>query len=250
MSEVTVATLNLFNRMGQWELRAPLVIDQLAELMPDVIGFQEIDLMLDQGMWIVREINSRLPEGMSYRMKHAASPGLLASIHGIGVLAKIEVVEHEVLDLMTFERTAQRLVLRAGEREFAFVNTHLHHPPEAEQERVRQAEYLLGWLDRDRRRLPTVIAGDFNAYVQEKTVAMMKSRYRSAYEAVHGSEPEKTWPTPVNTFDNSPHGTLDYIYVSSEFRILDAGLAFDQPVVGNPELYPSDHLGLFARLSL
>ncbi len=250
MSQLTVATLNLFNRMGQWELRAPLVIDQLAELMPDVIGFQEIDLMLDQGMWIVREINKRLPEGSGYRMKHAASPGLLASIHGIGVLVKIEPVEHEVLDLMTFERTAQRLGLRAGEREFAFVNTHLHHPPEAERERVQQAEYLLGWLDRDARQLPTVIAGDFNAYVHEKTVAVMKSRFRSAYEAVHGSEPEKTWPTPVNTFDKSPHGTLDYIYVSSEFRILDAGLAFDKPAAGNPELYPSDHLGLFARLEL
>jgi len=60
-------------------------------------------------------------------------------------------------------------------------------------------------------------------------VTLMKARFRSAYEALHGREPEKTWTTPVNTYDPAPHGTLDYIFVSPEFRIADAGLAFDKP---------------------
>ena len=72
MAEITVATLNLFNRMGDWERRAPLVIDQLEELLPDVIAFQEVDLMLDQGMWIARQINQRLKDKPHYRIKHAA----------------------------------------------------------------------------------------------------------------------------------------------------------------------------------
>ncbi len=84
----------------------------------------------------------------------------------------------------------------------------------------------------------------------EPTVALMKGRFRSAHEAVHGCEPEKTWPTPVNAYDPSPHGTLDYIYVSEEFRIEDAGLTFDTPSPEDADLYPSDHLGVFARLSL
>ena len=96
--------------------------------------------------------------------------------------------------------------------------------------------------------LPLVVLGDFNAYEGEKTVAIMKARFRSAHEVVHGREPEKTWPTPVNTHDNSPPGTLDYIYVSPEFRVLDAGLAFHTPSPDNPDLFPSDHLGLFAKL--
>ncbi|MBI1886418.1 MAG: endonuclease/exonuclease/phosphatase family protein [Chloroflexi bacterium] len=250
MPEITVATLNLFNRMGEWERRAPLVIDQLEALAADVVGFQEVDLMLDQGMWIARQINLRLPARPHYRIKHGASPGKRVSYHGIATLAKLEFLEHEVLDLMTFERIAQRSVIRAGEERFVFVNTHLHHPPEAEEERCRQAEYMLDWLDRDGRGLPTVIAGDFNSYPGERTVALMKSRYRSAHEAVHGREPEKTWPTPVNTFDPAPPGALDYIYVSDGFRIIDAGLAFDRPLEGDSNLYPSDHLGLYARLEL
>jgi endonuclease/exonuclease/phosphatase family metal-dependent hydrolase len=250
MSRIKVATLNLLGRMGEWERRAPLVIEQLHALSPDVIGLQEVDLMLDQGMWISREVNKTLGEESHYRAKHAASPGVLASIHGIGTLARIECTEHEVLDLMSFERVAQRLVYRAGDTPFVFVNTHLHHPPEAAAERVREAQYLLEWLDRREPRLPTVIAGDFNSYVHEEVVKLMKSRLRSAYEAVHGREPEKTWTTPVNKWDNSPHGTLDYIYVSPEFRIAEAGLAFDTPSADDPDLYPSDHLGVYAVLDL
>lgn len=249
MPRVKVATLNLFNRMGEWEQRMPLVIDQLEALAPDVIGFQEIDLMIDQGMEISRAINRRLSDSPHYRLKHATSPGTRASIFGIGTLARLDCVEHEILDLMTHERIAQRMVYRVDGVRFAVVNTHLHHPPEAPEERAEQAEYLLRWLDQ-REKLPLVVSGDFNSYEGEKTVAIMKARFRSAHEAVHGREPELTWPTPVNTYDNSPAGTLDYIYVSPEFRIVDAGLAFHTPAEQDPKLFPSDHLGLFAVLEL
>jgi endonuclease/exonuclease/phosphatase family metal-dependent hydrolase len=246
--EVTVATLNLFNRMGDWERRAPLVIEQLKELMPDVIAFQEIDLMLDQGMSIATQINQRLTERPHYRIKHAASPGKRVSYFGIGTMARLEFLEHEILDLMTFDRVAHRMVFQAGDRQFSFVNTHLHHPPEAIEERVQQIEYLLGWLDRDQRQLPCVIAGDFNSYTGERSVKIMKDRFRSSFEVANGHEPEKTWPTPVNDWDKSPAGTLDYIYVSPEFEVANAGLAFEKPSIADKNLYSSDHFGLYARL--
>jgi endonuclease/exonuclease/phosphatase family metal-dependent hydrolase len=249
MPRIKVATLNLFNRMSDWELRMPLVVDQLVELMPDVIGFQEVDLMIDQGMMLSRAVNERLPGQPHYRIKHATTPGLMASIFGIGTLAKVECVEHEVLDLMSFDRIAQRMVYVAGGARFALVNTHLHHPPEAVDERAGQAEYILRWLDRHAS-LPTVVSGDFNSYEGERTIEIMKGRFRSAFEAANGHEPEKTWPTPVNTFDKAPAGTLDYIYVSPEFKIAEAGLAFDRPAPDKPDLYPSDHLGLYAILEL
>lgn len=250
MSEFTVATLNLFNRMGDWERRAPLVIDQLDALAPDVIGFQEVDLNLDQGMWIARQINQRLPKDAHYRIRHAASPGKYASVHGVATMSRIDATEHVILDLMSEERVAQRHVFETGGKQFALVNTHLHHPPEAADVRVQELEYLLAWLDRDTRSLPTIVLGDFNSYVEEPAVSLMKSRFRSAHETVHGHEPDKTWSTPVNTHDNSPHGTLDYIYVSEHFKVADAGLAFNTPSPDDPNLYPSDHLGLFARLAL
>ena len=252
MGSVKIATLNLFNRMGQWGARAPLVVDQLETLGPDVLGLQEVDLVLDQGMWLSRQINKRLPGQPHYRIKHATNPDTRASYHSIATMSRIGFGEHEILDLMTFERVAQRFVFNCGERDFVFVNTHLHHPPEAQQERVDQLNHLLAWIDRDARQLPVVIAGDFNAYADppEPAVLLMKSRFRSAYETAHGREPEKTWTTPVNTYDPSPHGTLDYIFISEEFRVVDAGLAFDKPSALDPNVYPSDHLGLYAVLEL
>jgi endonuclease/exonuclease/phosphatase family metal-dependent hydrolase len=247
MPRVTVATLNLLNRMGQWEKRFPLVVEQLAALAPDIIGLQEVDLGIDQGMQISRAVNKTLGDRPHYRIKHATSPGVRAAVFGIGTLARVECLEHEILDLMTFDRIAQRMVYAVEGERFALVNTHLHHPVEAAPERVAQAEYLLAWLDRQEP-LPTVLSGDFNAYEGEETVSLLKSRFRSAHEAIHGREPDKTWPTPVNTWDNSPAGTLDYIYVSPEFRVLDAGLAFHTPSPDDQNLYPSDHLGLFATL--
>jgi len=247
MARVKVATLNLFNRMGEWDRRFPLVIDQLEAMAPDVIGLQEVDLGIDQGMQISRAINKRLPSKPHYRIKHATSPGQRAAVFGIGTLAKSECLRHEILDLMTFERIAQRMEYEVEGGRFALVNTHLHHPVEAEEERLEQAERLLAWMD-GFQPMPTVLSGDFNAYEGEKTVRLLKSRFRSAHETVHGREPEKTWPTPVNTWDNSPAGTLDYIYVSPEFRVTDAGLTFDTPSADDPALYPSDHLGLFAVL--
>ena len=249
MPDATVATLNLFNRDGEWERRAPLVVDQLLALKPDVIGFQEVDLVLDQAMWISRQVNQRLgSERPHYRVKHAASSGKLASVHGIATMARLPCTEHTVIDLMTFDRIAQRLVFDLDGNRFAFVNLHLHHPAEAREERLKQLEYLLPRLNALGGGEPLIIAGDFNAYEGEPAVALLKSRFRSAYEAAHGREPEKTWPTPVNKWDNSPAGTLDYIFVSPQLDVLDAGLAFDQPSAGDPDLYPSDHLGLFARV--
>jgi endonuclease/exonuclease/phosphatase family metal-dependent hydrolase len=248
MPETTVATLNLFNRDADWERRFPLVVEQMLELLPDAIGFQEIDLMLDQGMWIARRVNGGMPERPHYRMRHAASPGRLASLHGIGTATRIDCLEHEILDLMTHDRIAQRMVLQVDGSPFVLVNTHLHHPPEATDDRVRQLERIIGWLDRDDRGLPTIVLGDFNSYVEEPAVAYMKSRFRSAYETVHGKEPDWTWTTPVNKWDNSPHGTLDYIYVSPHFEVLEAGLAFNKPSSDDPELYPSDHIGVWAKL--
>ena len=257
MPTVKVATLNIFNRMGEWGHRAPLVIDQLESLLPDVIGLQEVDMVLDQGMWISKQINTRLPGVPHYRIKHAVNPGQRAFFHGIATLSRIGFEEHEIVDLMTYERNAQRFVFQCGSQPFFLVNTHLHFPPEAKQDRVAQLERLLAFLDRDPRRLPIVIVGDFNAYAEqadgsgpEEAVTLMKSRFRSAVEVAQGHEPQKTWTTPVNTYDDSPHGTLDYIFVSPEWKVVDAGLAFDKPSPTDPNMYPSDHLGLFAMLEL
>ena len=252
MPDITVATLNLFNRMGGWDARAPLVVDQWARLAPDIIALQEVSLLTDQGTWLCREVNERRDGLPRYRIKHASHPDKAPAAAGLGIASLADPVAHEVFDLMSFESIAQRLVFEMGGARFAFTGTHLHYPVDASAARARQIEYLLAWLDAHPDGLPLILTGDFNAYADppEKTVQILKSRFRSAYETVHGREPEKTWPTPVNSWDKSPAGTLDYVWVSPEWQVLDAGLCFDEPSPTNPDVYPSDHIGVFARVAL
>ena len=214
MSIITVATLNLFNKIGRWDERMPLVLDQLAALQPDVIGLQEV-VITDQGSTLCRLANDRLTEPPPYRIYHMARPGAGAHVDALAVMCRLPVEAHEGLDYLLHDGVAQRLRLRLqGGAALHFYNTHLHFPPPATEERLEQANRLLAWIDTWAGATATVVVGDFNAYPDEPTVALMKSRFASAHEEAHGREPEKTWPTPVNAFDPSPPGCLDYAFVA------------------------------------
>ncbi len=250
MTVITVATLNLFHQIGRWEERFPLLVDQFLELGPDVIGLQEVNLATNQGMLICIAVNERLPESAQYDIYHMARPGRTAHAEALAVMCRLPVEAHEGLDYLLYEGVAQRLRLRLdGGATVDFYNTHLYFPPPATEERVKQAEKLLAWVDTWQGATATVIVGDFNAYPPEPTVALMKARFASAHEAAHGHEPEKTWPTPINTFDPSAPGCLDYVFVAGA-RIADAGLAFHQPDRQDDTLFPSDHLGVMAQLDI
>jgi endonuclease/exonuclease/phosphatase family metal-dependent hydrolase len=252
MAEVTVATLNLFNKVGRWGERMPLVVEQMAELQPDAIALQEVDLMIDQAISLCHLVNGRLagPEQKRYRVYHMGRPGRAAHVMANAVMTRLPVTAHEGLDYLTYDGVAQRLRLQLdGDATLDFYNTHLYFPPEAAQERVDQGKRLLAWEQTWSGAGAVAIAGDYNAYPGEPVLDLMKERFASAHEAANGNEPEKTWPTPVNTHDPSPPGCLDYIFVAGA-RVLAAGLAFDRPHPLDADLYPSDHLGVYARLAV
>jgi hypothetical protein len=47
--------------------------------------------------------------------------------------------------------------------------------------------------------------------------------------------------------DGDP-GCLDYIWLRGEVRVAEARLTFDRPAVGDPTLFPSDHIGIAAHI--
>ncbi len=250
MAGVTVATLNLFNKVGRWGERLPLVVEQLVALAPDAIGLQEVDLGIDQGMTLCRLVNSRLGEGARYRVYHTGRPGRAAHQQALATMSRLPVEAHEGLDFLSFEGVAQRLRLRLVDGALLdFYNTHLYFPPEAAEERLAQGKKLLAWSETWQGSGAVVVLGDFNAYPGEPVLELMKSRFVSAHEAANGAEPEKTWPTPVNTYDPSPPGCLDYVFVSGA-TVRSASLAFDTPHPLDATLYPSDHLGVTATLDV
>jgi len=252
MPEVTIATLNLFNRVGRWGERAPLVVEQVAEAAPDVIALQEVDLLIDQGHWLNDRLNLWLGPPY-YTAYHQNKSGREAAVQAIAVLTRLPVLEHEGLDYLSMDRVAQRLLLDlGGGARLDFYNTHLHHPANAAAERIRcqQARRLLRWMSRHRA-LPQVAVGDFNVLPGGRAVALMKRRFLSAHETAQGQEPDYTWPSPLLEEPPEAPGTLDYIFVSRRgMRVMEARVAFNRPHADDPALYPSDHFGLLARLAI
>jgi endonuclease/exonuclease/phosphatase family metal-dependent hydrolase len=250
MPEVTIATLNLFNRVGRWGERAPLVVEQVAEVAPDVIALQEVDLLIDQGHWLADRLNLWLGAPY-YTAYHQNKSGREAAVQAIAVLTRLPVLEHEGLDYLSMDRVAQRLLLDLGGGvRLDLYNTHLHYPANAAAERIRRQEaaQLLRWMSRHRT-LPQVVVGDFNALPQGRTIALMKRRLLSAHETAQGREPDYTWPSPLLAEPPEAPGTFDYIFVSRRgIRVMEARVAFNRPHADDPTLYPSDHFGLLARL--
>jgi endonuclease/exonuclease/phosphatase family metal-dependent hydrolase len=157
---------------------------------------------------------------------------------------------------MTRSAIRVRLVLPGGATVVAVV-THLHHVTGDESARDEQARLLVEWLAGTGATdgvAGTIVVGDFNAEPSEPTHGRMRAAgFRSAFAEANGHEPDVTWPSglegPAIDTDGPP-GCLDYIWVRGAIAVESCRLAFDRAAVGDPGLYPSDHLGLSARLTV
>jgi endonuclease/exonuclease/phosphatase family metal-dependent hydrolase len=264
MAEVTVATLNLFNREARWPQRAPLVMRQFLEIRPDIAGLQEVDHTIDQANWLVNWINGELGR-QDYVAYHMFNPRGVSGFESLAIVTRLPVVEHDGLDYLMMDNIAHRARFKL-DREITldFYNTHLYWVPSREGSpiRRREAERLLQWVAIHGEEGYQVIVGDFNAIPTGQTTALMKRLFRSAHEVAQGREPDRTWPSPlistvnvmrlfgVPSIPSDYSGTLDYIFVSQGVEVLEARVAFDRADASDKMLYPSDHFGLTARLQI
>ncbi len=254
-----VATLNLRREWDRWSERAPLVVAELAQLQPDLIGLQEVSVPLDQARWLANQVEPAL-EGRAYFVYQQPAPGRRGRREALAILSRWPAAHYDRISLGKVpivpkslsrpERMAQRVRIEPlpGVR-LDFVNTHLHYVSKHWLVRVRQVTRLLRWSTGDEK-ATQVLVGDFNDTPGSEPIKRVKARMRSAYAAVHGEEPAYTDPTPLRSPGSEQRKTLDYIFVSPQVRVLDARLTFDQAAPDDPSLYPSDHFGLMADIQI
>ena len=247
MDRLHVATLNIRNLADRWDERLPLILADMAALQPDILGLQEVVYVLQQD-----------------RLIGAAGAGRYESVrgwagrpeYGNALLVREPLVASDVerLDLgLSRSATRARIALPGGAT-VAVVVTHLHHVPADEGARDEQASVLLDWLESGAAADGLVVVGDFNAEPVEPAYRRMTDAgFRSSFHEANGREPDVTWPSgleaPAKDADGEP-GCLDYVWVRGAIAVESCRLAFDRPAVGDPGLYPSDHLGLSARLTV
>jgi endonuclease/exonuclease/phosphatase family metal-dependent hydrolase len=246
---VRIATLNCRNTADRWRRRRGLLVRQLVELEPHVIGLQELRSIPDQGAWIGRYAQRRSPgRQVAYRRYRTYKTGLWGFWEGIGTLSRLPVVDTASVGLGGQFRVAQRVTveLPAGGR-LEVYNAHLVSGDEAE--RHRQAERLLAWMD-EHAGAAQVLLGDFNATPAMGSIQLVASRLRSSYAAVHGAEPPRTLPTPLRVGAHGDGVVMDYIFVNDRVEVHDAAVVFTEVDPHDPHLVASDHYGLTATVSV
>jgi endonuclease/exonuclease/phosphatase family metal-dependent hydrolase len=245
LDRLLVATLNILNLADRWEERLPLLLADMAALQPDLIGLQEVVYPLQQDRLLGAAGEGRYEAVRGWAGRPEYGNSLL-------VKAPLTASDPERLEL-GLQRAAHRVrVQLPGGQRLAFVVTHLHHLPADAGARDAQAAALLTWLEEAPAHDATVVVGDFNAPPDEAAAQRMcDAGFRSAYELANGADPAVTWPSglqaPAMDTDGEP-SCLDYIWVRGAVAVEEARLFADRPAVGDPTLYPSDHLGIAARL--
>ena len=258
---VKIVTLNLLSDLETWTKRRTLVAQGLAALSPHLIALQEVNLQEDTAAWLSSQLGYQhvalVPKTGEEREKE-----------GIAILSRLPLEKAEDLDLLTQDRVAQYVMVQVEGKPLVVANGHFYWQPGESERREQQVERLLGWLEAIPGKPPLVVCGDFNAMPETGAIQRMYRSFDSAYKAQHGREPEYTAPTGLRRSKLAMlgtvfafikdirltelrlnwKGTLDYIFVSPQVRVIDCRLVLDQPLPVDPHIYPSDHFGLAATL--
>ena len=247
MDRLHVATLNILNLADRWPERLPLILADMAALQPDLLGLHEVVYVMQQDRLIgaAGEGHYGALRGWAGRPEYGNSLLVREPLAG---------AQLERLDLGLGRSAHRAVVALPGGSTVLVVVTHLHHEVGAAAERDTQAAALIDWVGTAAATDAVVAMGDFNADPREPTYArMVAAGFRSSFAEANGAEPAVTWPSglqaPAMDTDGDPD-CLDYIWVRGAVRVESARLAFDRPHPEDPTLYPSDHLGISARLEI
>lgn len=245
MTALTVATLNIRNIADRWPERLPLLVSDMAALQPDFLGLQECVFAVGQDRLL----------GAAGAGHYAVARGWAGRPeYGNSVLVREPILTGptERLDLGLNRSALSVPVTLADGTSVGMVVTHLHHIPADESAREGQARALVAWLADRPSPGGRIVVGDFNAEPVEVAYrVMVEAGFRSAHVEANGAEPDVTWPSGIQApgmdVDGDP-GCLDYIWLQGPLTTESCRLAWDRPAVDDPTLYPSDHLGLIARV--
>jgi endonuclease/exonuclease/phosphatase family metal-dependent hydrolase len=244
-----IATLNLEQNHKRWEARSALIADQLRKLQPDLCALNEIHLPNQTGRWLQQAVKNA--GGTHYTLLQQSKAGDDGLIEAEGLLARLPVIETAKLDYRSHNcvALAARFEFQSGILEVYVTHLIATRVPEAARE--YQVGELLNWIGQRGDSARSVVCGDFNAAPEALSARKMHEFFR----------PTQTGPTaftPLREPDGAPthpewprlDRCFDYIWIPKTMKLKDSGRCFDQPAENDPELWPSDHVGVWADLEI
>ena len=245
-----LVTFNLLNDQQSWPRRAPLVVEQLAALAPDVVALQEVGVPDAQTGPLIARLSAATE--LSY---HTASCELRRPngwVEGLAVLSSFPIEASDALEVDGEGQVCLWTRLRLAEnRALDLYNVHLN--PSRAAIRRRQLAAVLHWMAAREGQTVRVLCGDFNTITAGSILpAALDAGLTSAHALKHGHEPERTFPTPLrpDIYALRPGECLDYIFIEpSVLSVKECRVVLGLAAADDPALYPSDHAGLLADLA-
>ena len=257
-NEITIMSSNvrcispddLFKK--SWFYRASLIKESIYEVKPDVIGFQEAtwvhynyltDILNDYDSVITYRDNFILSEGcpIFYRKDKfdLLDKGSFWLSKTPEVMSKDWGSKHN--------RITSYVILKekATNKEFVVFNTHLDHV--SDEARINGINVVLDKIQQFGGK-PSILMGDFNAYVGSKTIDAAYEVFDDACNIakvnLQEGYKEATFHNWGNKLDNK---RIDYIMVSKEG--IDVSL-YDVLDKTYNDVYASDHFAIYIKMKL
>jgi endonuclease/exonuclease/phosphatase family metal-dependent hydrolase len=260
----SIATLNIWNRMGPWDERLVAIRTQLASLRPDVIALQEavrIDgpVPFDQPAIVA--------DGFDYHIAFGSNPESRYPM-GNAILSRWPITDHEVFFLPHVDSDERRSVVVAridtpfGPMPVAC--THLNWRFDHGYIREKQIRFVTDRLHERAHHgdFPAILAGDLNAESDADEIRFLRGHttlggrsvaFRDAFALVGDGTPGATFArsNPFAAVLREPNRRIDYIFVEGPREDdgrgdpIEARVCFDEPVHGT---YASDHYGVIATI--
>jgi endonuclease/exonuclease/phosphatase family metal-dependent hydrolase len=275
MTRLRVLTLNVENLEGD-DRRTKAINQEVRRLAPDLVSLQEVVRgpdrnQLDELIAGTDLHGTHQADALSYMPPYADRYG------GTAVATRWPHTTLEVLDMRIAGAsdvpwcTIAVTVPIPGEGDVLFIGTTAAWPLDAEAVREQQAIALTDLDARHRQKLPTIVAGDFNATSDAASIRYLRGlqslqgrsvHYHDAWE-IAGDGPGHTWTTEnpntrkvVDAVVRQPerHQRIDYVFIGSwhqhrdaQCQVRSAAVAFDQPIDG---VWASDHYGVVVDVDI
>jgi endonuclease/exonuclease/phosphatase family metal-dependent hydrolase len=213
------------------------LVEFLRKHDPDVVLLQEIDQGTRRsGDTMQAEL---LAAELGYFHYFAKAMDYDGGAYGTAMLSRWPLRETQTIRLYheggTEQRTLSAAVLQSPGGAILLLNTHLGLTP---AQRARQTAEIAAFVEKNLRRMPIVLAGDFNATPEADEMRPIYALLRDA------GAPDNRLVPPGDRSTSpalSPSRTIDYIFVSPEIQVLETRVI---------QVLLSDHLPIIATLTV
>jgi endonuclease/exonuclease/phosphatase family metal-dependent hydrolase len=240
----SVLTYNIWHDQRDWPARKAMMLAEIRELNPDIIGLQEVlqrETLPNQAETLAREL------GYEYTFSTTDPPDR-AHRYGNAILSRHPVLatDMRLLNPRDDYRTAAHMRVNINGLVVDVYNTHLHHTRDGGAIRREQIEDLLDFVESTREGTDVILMGDFNANPDWPELQLVTADYIDTF-AMFVDDPLSEDHATLNWHIGHSKRRIDYVFQHrasmDSFRPVNSRIVLTEPDETG-EVWASDHFGV------